>query len=425
MPATSTPTNNATGVFLNPTFSWTAVSSAETYNLQISTSSSFATTTQNIAGLKVESYPLVTALAENTQYYWRVRAANVCGNGPFSPGAVFKTVSSVCGDTIRTNNVPVRIPDTISTVSSTLLVPTGGTIADVNVVGLKGTHQYVGDLVISVISPANTEVILFNRSCNSSTRKNFDINFDDEASSSTIPCPPTGGITRKPYQPLSAFDYQNSAGTWTLRIQDAADEDSGSLQSWGLRICTYYATALPVHSLTFTGEKNGDNSISLKWLTGFEINNDHFVIERSADGSTFSAIGNIAAGSQPGTLQQYFYTDGQPNIGVNYYRLKQVDVDGRFRYSAIVKILVDKSGKVYMVFPNPATDRSTVRFLSDLSNVTVRLHNAAGQVLYQQKMATVHNGQQLDLPVKKMGKGLYSVSIVTSTKVYTDKILVQ
>ena len=67
---------------------------------------------------------------------------------------------------------------------------------------------------------------------------NFDVNFDDQAAPAALPCPPTGGGTYQPATPLSIFNTINAAGVWTLNIKDNANQDGGSVDNWGLEICT-------------------------------------------------------------------------------------------------------------------------------------------------------------------------------------------
>ena len=134
-----------------------------------------------------------------------------------------------------------NVPQTISssgtpTINSILNVASGGTISDVNVLNLNGTHTWINDLDFNLSSPQGTAVQIMARPC--SSEDNFNLNLDDEAAPGSWPCPPTGGGTYQPSNPLSAFDGQNSTGTWTLTIHDNANLDGGSLNGWSLEICT-------------------------------------------------------------------------------------------------------------------------------------------------------------------------------------------
>jgi hypothetical protein len=141
---------------LLPTFSWQPTPGAVTYTLEISKNNNFSTTEQSIPNITGTTYKLNTPLAENTEYFWRVSGANTCGAGPSSTPVLFKTAAITCADTVFSTNVPGNIPDSISIISSTLEIASGGIISDVDVVGLKGTHGFFSDLTIRIESPANT-----------------------------------------------------------------------------------------------------------------------------------------------------------------------------------------------------------------------------------------------------------------------------
>ncbi len=121
-------------------------------------------------------------------------------------------------------------------VSSVVNIASAGTIVDVNVRNLNGTHTWINDLDFNLTSPQGTAVQIMAQSC--SSQDNFALNLDDEAAAGAWPCPPIGGGTYRPSNPLSAFDGQNSAGVWTLRVDDNVSADGGSLNGWSLEVCT-------------------------------------------------------------------------------------------------------------------------------------------------------------------------------------------
>ncbi len=157
---------------------------------------------------------------------WRsVRAAHPEWQ-PLMP-AVSTYVSTDVPKTISSNSVTV--------VTSTITIPQGGIITDLNVVNLSITYSWVNDLTVVLTSPMGTSVTLFQKICGS--ENNVDITFDDEGDSyANIPCPPTDGNAYQPYEALSAFDGQPSTGTWILTVIDDYPEDGGSLNEWGLEI---------------------------------------------------------------------------------------------------------------------------------------------------------------------------------------------
>lgn len=230
----SSPANGATGVSANSNLTWAAVSGPGiTYQIEIATDPGFTNIVDNASGIPTNSYSS-SALLSATTYYWRVKASNSCGSSAFSSDFSFTT--SNC-NTLMSTNVPRAISATgTPTVTSTLTVSLSGTITDVNVVDLAGTHDYVSDLRISLRSPAGTSATLFSAICGDDI--DFDLNFDDAAPAGAIPCPPTTGGTYRSTNLLSAFNGQTAAGVWTLTVVDLYNQDGGSLNSWGLNICT-------------------------------------------------------------------------------------------------------------------------------------------------------------------------------------------
>jgi len=219
---------------VNPTLTWDALTSAESYEVQVATDDAFTNVIASANGLVNPTYQ--TAGLDNlTTYYWRARGLNACGNGEFASSFSFNTANIIC-DTYVSPNVPVAIPTTVATVTSTLnIAGCGGTISDLNVLGLNITHTWIDDVVIDLTSPGGTTVRLINRPCGS--EDNILINFDDEAASPNYPCPPVDNGTYKPSAPLSAFDGENLAGIWTLTVADVVNQDGGSLNGWSLEIC--------------------------------------------------------------------------------------------------------------------------------------------------------------------------------------------
>ena len=196
-----------------------------------------------------DQYQVTTPLIVGQQHFWRVRSINSCGDGAWSSAFSFTTISCFA---LMSPNVPVTIPATgTPIVTSTFSSPIDMIISDINVINLTGTHSWVDDLKFTLISPDATERLIWNQPCGNDD--NFNINFDDEAANSNWPCPPTNGLTYKPDNLLSIFDTKHSGGTWTLKIQDVANQDGGSLVSWGLKVCGDISCQLVVNLASGTG----------------------------------------------------------------------------------------------------------------------------------------------------------------------------
>jgi subtilisin-like proprotein convertase family protein len=234
------PLDASINVNVSPTFTWDAVAGATGYDIQIATDVDFTNIVNSTTSV-TNSYTQTPALSPNSSYYWRVRATNSCGNGAYSSVFSFTTENFIC-NTYASTNVPIVIPSaSAATVTSTLNITDNITIDKLNVSNLVGTHTYISDLIVSLTSPAGTSVILFSQIC--TTQDDFNVKFDDDAPSATLPCPPIDGNYYRPNQPLSAFNGETSQGIWTLTIQDVFAADGGSLNAWSLYVCGTACTA--------------------------------------------------------------------------------------------------------------------------------------------------------------------------------------
>lgn len=171
---------------------------------------------------------------------------------------------------------------------------------------------------------------------------------------------------------------------------------------------------LPVQLTTFTG-KPVKTGIELSWSTANETNSSHFVVERSQS-SSFNAIGRVNNGVNGGQLQQYNYIDVTPFNGENFYRLKQVDKDGRFAYSKIIRVVFGNAP--YLVaYPNPAKYAVNIGGLSAGACLTVA--DAGGRFVKQYRAT----GNNYVLPIQQFNAGVYFIRVVQNGKTTTLKVV--
>ena len=235
------PANGATGVVpANVAFSWTSSAGATGYDIQIATDSGFTNIIETTSTV-TNSYT-ASSVNSSATLFWRVRAKNAACSGNYTAAFSFGTV--YCG-AFSSTNVPIAIPTTIATVSSTLTIPTDSNVTIQKVsVNLEMTHTWVNDVIVTLIGPSGTTVQLMNRECTSSANfQNVFATFDDGGAAvvcQTAPNPALSG-TVLPEQALSAFGNQNSQGLWTLQVQDLFNQDGGAIVNWSLNICSINA----------------------------------------------------------------------------------------------------------------------------------------------------------------------------------------
>lgn len=228
------PVNGATTVSMPTNFTWTtAPGVGVTYDIEIATDAGFTAIIDNATGLVSPSYTS-SGLGASTTYYWRVRSVTGCGVSTWSTGFDFTT--NGCSIYAATDT-PVTISSSgTPTITSTINIAGSGTINDVNILNLIGTHTWINDLTVTLTSPASTTVTLWDGICGN--ENDFDVNFDDAAAPGALPCPPVGGGTYQPQTVLSAFNGESITGNWVLTITDGVNQDGGSLDGWELELCT-------------------------------------------------------------------------------------------------------------------------------------------------------------------------------------------
>ncbi len=223
-----------------------------------------------------------------------------------------------------------------------------------------------------------------------------------------------------------------ATGTWYSYLTDSSTNITSTTVSVTLQPGEYYvftnvnlrSLALPVTWLSFTAQKGSNQTILLNWATSQEINNDHFDVERSIDGTNFLTIGSVQAG-KPLSINNYTFTDANPAAGINYYRLKQVDKDGQYTYSKTVAMTIDGSGKLWRVYPNPAGNNTALYANSNLGKVELVLTDVSGKILYTSTLDAVITGQRIDIPVQRLAKGVYMLKVNAGKASNTEKIVVE
>jgi len=183
---------------------------------------------------------------------------------------------------------------------------------------------------------------------------------------------------------------------------------------------------LPIELLSFNGENLGSVN-RIYWNTESEINNDHFILEHSADAIEFSDLASINAAGTSASPSNYDYYDQHPFNGINYYRLKQVDADGSFSYSRIISLeKYSDLDAVPTINPNPTSGIFNIGLVSSENcKVEIEVFNGVGQRV-QTMEVEMHPGEN-NFPVDLIAfdRGIYTVKIRACDigKVFTKKIV--
>lgn len=177
---------------------------------------------------------------------------------------------------------------------------------------------------------------------------------------------------------------------------------------------------LPVKLNTFTAKK-ANTAAELDWSTDQEINSSYFNVERSADGINWKDIARVNAAGNSTTTRNYRAFDNNPVNGINYYRLKQFDLDGKFEYSIIRSVSFSKAYSI-SVSPNPAKDFINVTGANDQSSIaTIQLTDVSGKII----RSVLSADKTVNINLKGIAKGMYFIRIINGENIQTEKVIIE
>lgn len=185
---------------------------------------------------------------------------------------------------------------------------------------------------------------------------------------------------------------------------------------------TFSASVLPVKFLSFDAVAK-NNLVQLKWETATEINSSNFVIEKSADAKNWNAIGTVNAAGNSSNNQQYSYTDEEQVS--SYYKLKQVDLDGKFDYSKIVYATINSVKNTMNIYPMPANNSiniSSDKFKNTNNTVSVKIIDLKGKIVGER---TFDKNESLNLDVNAIAKGIYILQLTNGVDIEMKKFVIE
>jgi len=177
---------------------------------------------------------------------------------------------------------------------------------------------------------------------------------------------------------------------------------------------------LPVKLSSFSGKLQG-NHVALNWTTASEKNNSHFDILRSVDGKTFDKISSVQGNGTSDITHKYSYTDKSPAKGNNYYKLNQVDFDGKAEASEVIAVKafdvqglqVYQQGSTVSVLVNNAVAGVGTLTVADIS----------GKVTSSRKIDLTTGNNQFDVDLGTAPKGVYLVKVLSAGKTLSAKFI--
>ena len=181
--------------------------------------------------------------------------------------------------------------------------------------------------------------------------------------------------------------------------------------------------ALPVTLVNFTATRK-DTKVLVNWTTATEQHNDYFIVERSGDGRNFVPIAKVKAKGNSNRLVNYELTDSLPLAGTNYYRLKQVDVDGKFTYSPIAVVKMNGQDATIYLYPNPVTTFARINAAPN-AKFAARIATSQGSLILSLKGDVNQINAAINSALPRMTSGLYILTLQNDTGQQTIKMVKQ
>jgi hypothetical protein len=442
--ALQSPSDGSTNMVQSQILRWTKAADAESYNLQLSTSASFApgAIIATKTNTQLDTFKIPFLLEKNKAYFWRIRPNNPCGPHAWTEPYFFSTLTENCA-----NFGPADLPKTIapgisSVIESKTELLSNTIITDINIKQLKGFHGEFSDLDVRLISPAGTEVTLFKGKCQGYNGV-FDLAIDDSAPTS-FTCPPSnlGNSYVRPQTPLAAFIGQSAQGIWTLRLKDVLAGEGGILEALQFDICQSLEVNPPtIVTNNILGLDNGTNKVvSSDYLLINDVDNTHDQLVLTL--LTVPYHGYLAKngfalvqGDQftqtdidNGNIR--YYNDGTGATS-DYFRFVVSDGNGGFfgTPTFLIQITVDApelaaNNYAFRLLPNPAQDVVWMTMEQPtMDDLSIMVYNTSGQLVRSDVMARGNSRHQIVMAT--LPRGMYFVQASGKDGVRVEKLMLK
>ncbi|TLV03107.1 metallophosphoesterase [Dyadobacter luticola] len=231
---------------------------------------------------------------------------------------------------------------------------------------------------------------------------------------------------------IGSYQWSTGGNTRSITVSPNVTTDYIVKDGKSCLADTFHVTVsppLPIRLVSFDGMANENNQVKIHWITNFEENAAHYLIERAADGKSFTEVGLIqAVGNSSKDITYSFIDSLAATFPVDrfYYRLKQVDEDGRFMYSQmiVVKLNTDFPAFNLQLMPNPANGNDITLMLSasEKVNGTLEVYDISGKQIFKEALSIT---QSTKLPFRKvLQPGTYLFRFRSDLHMITRKLVV-
>lgn len=195
--------------------------------------------------------------------------------------------------------------------------------------------------------------------------------------------------------------------------------------------CTYSISAtntiiaLPIELLFFDA-KYVNNVVQLNWTTATELNNDFFTVEKTTDGTNYSTVAVLQSASSGNSTNALSYSslDRNPESGLIYYRLKQTDFNGDFKYSNLVKIVIENEEDLFYIKPNPTSQIAELSFRCRADEkATLTIYDYNGRLIFSEEVYCPKGQNTTEINLNDQPDGMYFITMTSGNRLYKTKLI--
>jgi hypothetical protein len=227
------------------------------------------------------------------------------------------------------------------------------------------------------------------------------------------------------FTPLITFT--GTTTSFTYRVTDAGFNPANSNLA-KVTINLSVAAPLPVHLISFQGNMNKNNKVTLQWKVAENKTVNHFEVQRSANGRDFTTVGTVLA-TEKTDSESYMYYETMNSADKVMYRLRMIDKKQEASFSKIL-VFQNKStnnSNQIKIFGNPVIDKLTFSFASSSTQtVDVKIYDMTGRMQLNQKITSYEGGNMVSLPLSStFTPGFYIVEVSDGTERQISKFVKQ
>ncbi len=208
----------------------------------------------------------------------------------------------------------------------------------------------------------------------------------------------------------------------TLVVGDSIKNSASIYFDFNLPVITNTATSyivsiiiVPISIEYFKGSIQSGNHF-LSWKAACTSLQAIFDVERSTDGRKYTSLTSITA-SNTRCLQPFDFTDNNPAAGINYYRIKMTDVDGKISYSTVIALLNKKTGfEIVNLLPNPVTNGTALLNITSAEKqiINIKVSDVSGKIVQSMDQSVISGFTNINMNFSKLAAGIYTISIYTN-----------